>query len=491
MLRGCVLVLGGVLGASGALHAQARAASGTFGAATITPEDFRRRIWVLAHDSMRGRDTPSPELVETAEYVAREFRSFGVKPGAGDGYLQRFPLTAVRPGAREAQRLRLRGPNGEFTLRAGDDFVPGQGVGVAEGSGPLIGVSATGGLDAATGKIAVLNVGRGGLFRSFQNLGEALRRHRPAGLILVLDVEDQFFRQVGAFLSTSRVTLGEPAEPGPPVVFARRSAVPAALRGSDAPPDLSGWTGELRTESAVERAEGLNTIGVLEGSDPNLRNEYVIFTAHMDHEGVGRPDASGDSIYNGADDDASGTATVVELAQAFASLPTPPRRSLIFMTVSGEEKGLLGSRWYSEHPAFPLERTVANINIDMVGRNWRDTIVAIGKEESTLGAVAERVAAEHPELDMAVIDDLWPNERFYFRSDHYNFARKGVPILFFFNGTHEDYHRPSDEPDRIEYEKISRIGKLLFYLGLEIANADARPEWTPEAYRRVVEGAGE
>jgi Zn-dependent M28 family amino/carboxypeptidase len=123
----------------------------------------------------------------------------------------------------------------------------------------------------------------------------------------------------------------------------------------------------------------------------------------------------------------------------------------------------------------------------MVGRNWSDTIVAIGKEHSDLGATLHAVAARHPELGMEPIDDLWPDESFYTRSDHYNFARKGVPVLFFFNGTHEDYHRPSDEPELIDAEKTARIARLVFYLGLEVANAPDRPSWEPESYRRIVE----
>ena len=129
---------------------------------------------------------------------------------------------------------------------------------------------------------------------------------------------------------------------------------------------------------------------------------------------------------------------------------------------------------------------VANLNIDMVGRNWTDTIVAIGKEHSDLGEALAAVNAEHPELGMTAIDDPWPEERFYMRSDHYNFARRGVPILFFFNGTHEDYHEPSDEPDKIDAEKTARIGRLIFHLGLEVANRTERPRWNPESYRAIV-----
>jgi len=129
---------------------------------------------------------------------------------------------------------------------------------------------------------------------------------------------------------------------------------------------------------------------------------------------------------------------------------------------------------------------VANLNLDMVGRNWKDTIVVIGNEHSDLGATLDRIGTAHPELNMRPIDDLWPQENFYFRSDHYNFARNGVPILFFFNGTHADYHGPGDSPDKIDAEKASRIVKLVFYLGLDIANAAERPRWNPDSYKRIV-----
>lgn len=236
----------------------------------------------------------------------------------------------------------------------------------------------------------------------------------------------------------------------------------------------------------TRRVGAPNVVAVLEGSDPELRDEYVLYSAHMDHIGTGPPDAAGDSIFNGADDDASGSVAVVEVAEAMASLPTAPRRSMIFLLVSGEEQGLWGSEYYADNPTVPVARIVAGLNADMVGRNWPDTIVAIGKEHSDLGATLERVNARYPEIGITAIDDLWPEERFYFRSDHYNFARKGVPILFFFNGTHEDYHGLDDEPDRIDAEKAARIAKLLFHLGLEIANKDARPRWNAGSYERIV-----
>ena len=200
---------------------------------------------------------------------------------------------------------------------------------------------------------------------------------------------------------------------------------------------------------------------------------------------MGEP-ANGDSIYNGADDNASGTAAVLALAEAFARAKDRPRRSLIFLTVSGEERGLWGSAYFASHPPVAIDSIVAALNIDMIGRNWRDTIVAIGKEHSDLGANVDRIAREHDELRMTTIDDPWPNEQFYFRSDHYNFARRGVPALFFFSGTHEDYHGPDDEVQKIDFEKEMRVTRLLYHFGAEIANAAARPAWNPESRRRIV-----
>ena len=159
---------------------------------------------------------------------------------------------------------------------------------------------------------------------------------------------------------------------------------------------------------------------------------------------------------------------------------------MIFVLVSGEEKGLWGSAHFADNPPVPIDRMVADLNVDMVGRNWPDTIVAIGMEHSDLGETLRLVNEAHPELGMTAIDDIWPDERFYFRSDHYNFARKGVPVLFFFNGTHEDYHGRDDEVDRIDAEKAARISQLIFYLGNELANRLERPRWNPESRRQIV-----
>ena len=455
------------------------------GAATITADDLRLRIGALAHDSMRGRATPSPELDKAARHIARRFEEFGLQPADGDSYLQEYPLTASRAGSPGRQSLEIVGPGGG-TIDAADYLpVPG---GRGQAVGPLA-VVTPGGADPPTGAVAVMRVPSDDMRRGLESVRGILDGGAVA-VLLALDAPDDYFDGIRRFYARERLSVGMPEELGAPVALVRTHALPEALRAALASGTVTNaWEATVRTHSEFREERAYNTIGWIEGSDPDLRGEFVVFTAHMDHVGVGRP-VDGDSIYNGADDDASGTAAIIELAQAYASLETPPRRSLVFMTVSGEERGLLGSAWYAENPLFPLGATVANLNIDMIGRNWRDTVVAIGADESTLGATLRQTLRDHPELGLETIDDPWPEENFYFRSDHYNFARKGVPILFFFTGTHEDYHGPNDEADRILYDKTARIARLIFHLGHRIADAEERPEWDPAAYRRVVEGGG-
>jgi len=473
---------------AGSLSAQSGPDAARSAAETITAADLRLRVGELAHDSMRGRNTPSPELEKTARHIAGHFEGLGLLPGDAGSFLQTYPLALTGPGDPSRQTLRLEGPGGGSVPAAAWVALPGGGD--LSGTGEVV-VTSFAGDEDLNGRVALVPVSQDELRDALGGLRGVLDRG-AAGVLFAIDSAEPYFEGLRGFFARERLSVGVPEELPAPAMLVRRAALPPALVAAlDGTSDADGgdYRATLRSSARIREAEGFNTIGWIEGSDPELRDEYVIFTAHMDHVGVGRP-VEGDSIYNGADDDASGTATVMELAEAFAALPTAPRRSVVFMTVSGEEKGLLGSRWYSEHPLFPLESTVANLNIDMIGRNWRDTVVAIGRAESSLGETMEAVVAEHPELELTMIDDPWPEENFYVRSDHYNFARKGVPVLFFFTGTHEDYHGPGDEPDRILYEKTSRIARLIFFLGLEVADADERPEWDAAARRRVVEGGG-
>ncbi len=465
------------------LSAQTDPDAASSAAGTITVADLQARIGAIAHDSMRGRDTPSPELEQVARHIGRRFREFGLRPIDDDSYLQAYPLTFTAPGPPGEQSVRIDGPGG---VPLGGDVliaVPGGRRGQVEA--PL---RVTSPAESATlgGDVAIIHATQDGLQEALGAV-RSLAERGAGGLLISVDAPDFYFQGLRRFFDREQMSVGVADEVLVPVALVEHSALPAELAAAVAAgTPASGYTAAMETSARIRETFAHNTIGWIEGADPVLKDEFVVFTAHMDHVGVGDP-VNGDSIFNGADDDASGTAAIIELAEAFASLETPPRRSLVFMTVSGEEKGLLGSRWYSEHPVFPLDATVANVNIDMIGRNWQDTVVAIGRDESSLGRTLESVVDGHPELGLTMIDDPWPDENFYFRSDHYNFARMGVPVLFFFTGAHEDYHGVDDEPERVLYDKTSRIARLIFHLGVAIADGEARPEWDPAAYARVVE----
>jgi Peptidase family M28 len=489
-----------------AQHDAVRIASGTEEAvATITPQDVIRRIGVLADDSMRGRDTPSPELDQVATWIGSEFARAGLRPG-GDGgtFLQHYPLRRVQLDT-QVSGIRLRGG---LTWQFGRDVARFFGSTPREGR--------TGGISVLMGKPAGLddlraidlsnrivfwivpNTAVGIADLGLVNQGfQVLLASNPRALVLVMNRSRASWQSaLRAADQVSLVTGWDEAGTAPLIEVRDETAAPflqqhgIRLASSRQEPfQLRALDNAQATvtvyERIVEELQAPNVVGILEGSDPVLKSEYVVFSAHMDHVGIGQP-VNGDDIYNGADDDASGTAGVMELAEAFSALQPRPKRSFIFLTVSGEEHGLWGSDYFSLHPPVDIANIVADLNADMIGRNWKDTIVVIGKEHSDLGATLNRVNAAHPELDMTAIDDIWPEENFYFRSDHFNFARRGTPVLFFFNGTHDDYHRPSDEVDKIDGEKESRILKLMFYLGLDVANRTERPRWNPESYRRIV-----
>ena len=498
-------------------------ASTAAAAATITESEYRQRISVIADDSMRGRGTPSPELEEVANYIAGEFQRFGLRPGGDNGsFLQRYPIRRYQVDTTQSTVMLMgRGVMGHWQVGHDAFYTRTVGGSLPEGTitGPVVLLA---GVPADTAR-PFGDIPRGAIvvaiarINGTQWLNPLSRKAAAAGvraLIMLTDFPAVQFtnlaRSNGA-VSRPDLVLGLAETPGVPVFLVRDSSAADALRaaGEDVAALRAGQNTGVRIldgfsasatvrRTVVSEASAPNVIGILEGTDPQLKAEYVFFTGHMDHVGVAGGDngcraAGADSICNGADDDASGTTAVVMLAQAFSRLTPHPRRSLVFMTVSGEERGLWGSEYYSEHPVVPLAQTVADINTDMIGRyynnqpGWRDTIVVIGKEHSNLGATANRVNQAHPELHMTMIDDLWPNENFYGRSDHFNFARKGVPILFFFNGTHPDYHRPTDSVDKIDAEKAARITQMVFHLGLDVANAAERPQWNPESRARIVQ----
>jgi len=488
-------------------------------AETITQDHFRNGIGALAHDSMRGRDTPSPEIEKAALWVASEFRRIGLRP-AGDsgGYIQRFTLRRTRLDTASAVSATARGETSTWRLGRDIFFLGGRMPGGSRtmpvvlvvglptdtarpfGDVDLRGAAVISVLTPDEANPAVLNPV---LLRAFaqgvgawiaaaefppQLLGNLANRPAPESWSLVGQTTgDGGIPAILALRDSSVLGLLRAAGEDPATILT------AAARGVRPLPGVRvtvspNWV----TQSEVTSP---NAVGMLEGSDRALRGEAVVFVAHMDHVGVtagGRCRAAGaDSVCNGANDNASGTVGVVELAEAYASLRPRPRRSMVFVAVSAEERGLLGAAYYTEHPAVPMDRTVAAIDFDMIARNSTDTIVTVGKRFSSLAEAADRAAAQHPELHIVPADDPDPSGINFQSSDHLPFARRGVPVLFFFSGQHPDLHAPADQLDSADLDKATRVARLAFYLGLDVANSAARPQWDPAARARIVVGAGQ
>jgi acetylornithine deacetylase/succinyl-diaminopimelate desuccinylase-like protein len=239
--------------------------------------------------------------------------------------------------------------------------------------------------------------------------------------------------------------------------------------------------GKWKKQSNKKYIKGENIIGYIEGTD--LKDELLVITAHYDHLGTKKDSL----IYNGADDNGSGTSSIMEIAQAFMLAKKEgkgPRRSVLIMPVSGEEKGLLGSKYYAENPIYPLEKTIANLNVDMIGRiddyhDNPDYVYLIGSDRlsTELHQISEDVNKQYInlELDYKFNEEDDPN-RYYYRSDHYNFAKNNIPVIFYFNGVHADYHKTTDTADKIHFGKIQKISRYIFLTAWELANRNERPK---------------
>jgi hypothetical protein len=487
--------------AAAPLAAQSRGAPAE-AVATITPLDVIRRVAIIADDSMMGRDTPSRGLELTAEYVASEFRRAGLRPAGDNGtYIQRFGLSRwVVDTARSA--VKLTAQRSHATARLGIDarYIDGP---IPEGPirGDVFLLTGPGAVGNVKDRIVLLVADFSGAIMATLNRQVVDLATAGAKAVLVLSNRDSAtFAERLSVAATPRFTRDSVRGTGGGTlilevhdravvrVLAAAGIDPAGLRARARPERrlVRGLAVEIRlVKKALTHVRAPNVVGILEGTDPALGHEYLAYSAHIDHIGItsGEPD----SINNGADDNASGVAGLLELVEAFTEPGTRPRRSLLFLAPSAEEPGLLGSAHFTEHPTVPIGSIVADINMDLIGRNWPDSVIAVGIEQSDLGATLGRVVQAHPELQMTPIADRWPEERIFYRSDHYNFARRGVPVLFFTSGTHADYHRPTDQPDRINEEKECRLVRLLFYLGADIANQDSRPRWNPESYRQIVD----
>ena len=464
---------------------------------TITAGDIAREVGVLAHDSMKGRDTPSPELEAAADYLASRFQAMGLEPAGENGtYIDRFEWEVSRldDAVTVVQAAGVEGTGLEY----GVDFflVPGRQATTAEAVYAGVAGEASASTDYQ-GSVVVMDHPVTTFDQSWQQTMMAgLQPAMMSGAAAIVFVLDPAFPAdlVGQLAGA---TAGQQAPV--PVAFLTSTAAERlveqaggdlpALRSTDGAQSIGDTPIAIDWERSIETHTPPNVVAVLPGSDSVLRESYVVLSAHFDHVGIGSPDESGDSIYNGADDDASGTAAVLEMAEAFASLPVAPARSVIFLAVSGEEKGLLGSMAYAaDPPLIEIDQVVANVNMDMISRNAPDTVIAIGQEYTTLEAHLDEITSHHgEELGLNVILDPYPEENFFFRSDQLAFIQQGIPAVFFTTHEHEDYHQPSDEPERVNADKAARIAKLGFLLAYHIAQDPAAPEWTEEGRARIEE----
>ncbi len=494
----------------------------------IKAAQLKEWLYAVASDEMEGRDTPSRGLDMTAKFIADHLSQWGVSPGGDDGtYFQRFDLTSRRV----EPELTIASVNGQ-SFKLGEDFIAEPAQGQASGRIVYVGhgyvvrskeIDAYQGIDVK-GKImlAVEGFPKGVSFQDIRgkkagedyDTPETYARARGARGIIYIPSQSTltFWQNRHKFsLNPSRMNMEKPQRGGAniPVIYASERMVKAILDGErldyetirkranegaiNEGFDLSpGKQASFNVNAKVDKATTQNVVGVIEGADPVLKKEYVAVGAHYDHVGMSQ-NADGDRIFNGADDDGSGTVAAMAIAEALAKSPIRPKRSVIFVWHAGEEKGLWGSEFFTDNPTVPIEQIITQLNIDMIGRSKKpgddnpankdltgpNELYVIGskKMSADLGRLSEEVNNSYLKLSFNYkYDDPNDTERFFYRSDHYNYARKGVPIIFFFSGVHEDYHGLADTADKIDYQKMEKVARTVFATMWRLANAPARPK---------------
>jgi hypothetical protein len=476
--RPYLIALAALLGLSGLQTGNTVAQQGPSwqaGIEGITAEGIARHIEVLAHDSLRGRATPSPGLEAAAQYVAREFRDAGLQPASGSALVVRWPLVTTH---HIVDAIALESSVGGRTRRFayGTDFAV-MPAGVSRLTGTLVPVGDLSDTAAIRDRIPLLRLPPGNWGGPAHAAMFAARRAGAKGLVVVLDST-----QAVAPVAAAGVGMNH-AQNGVPTALLTPAAAGRLLGGGKGPRRIT-----LNIPERVDTVEVPYVVGVLPGSDAARRGEYVVLSAHLDHLGVGAPDERGDSVYNGADDNASGVAGLLEAARAIGRLDVRPKRSVLFFATSAEEVCLCGSEFFIRQPPVPLDALVADVNLDGIGRSWeRDTVSAEGSGFSTLGATVREVGRAHPELHLTIVDDQWPDRNYFSTSDQIWFARRGVPSLFLSStGPDAHYHRPSDEADTIEAQLTARIARLAAWLVVRLANTEERPRWDEAARRAIV-----
>jgi len=529
----------GVLALLIVARVEAQAPHRTSTRAAISADDLRSRLFLIAHDSMMGRLPGEAGNYKAAEYVASEFKRLGLEPAGENGtYFQTVPFVLMAPEA--GTYLETGGTR--FTL--GTDIVP---IGVATSmrsisnapviyGGPARDPSQWISGDSGVGKVVVLDI-RPGPDGSRNTRGLALRdpRFNRAALIAIVGFDLMPGEQRAALMG-GRLTINQtPNATAVPVALISDKAASALLGGdpSSMSPGAAGRTANGSIGYAPKQVAypARNVVAVLRGSDPKLRNTYVALTAHNDHVGfdhspvdhdslraynrVIRPMGADspprqptpeeaaritairdslrkvhpprlDSIRNGADDDGSGTVSILEIAEALAGGQLP-RRSILFVNHTGEEAGLVGSAWFTDHPTVPIDSIVAEIDQDMVGRGTAQDLPEAGptylevvgakRVSKEFGEILEATNAAQPKpfVFNYTYDQPGHPLQYYCRADHYNYARYTIPAVAFSRGEHLDYHQVTDEPQYIDYDDMARVSRLVYDAAVRIANLGSRP----------------
>ena len=444
----------------------------------IRPPSLRGDLSFIASDLLEGRNTPSRGLDIAAEYIAAQFRRSGLDPGGDDGYFQTARM-AIREANMDGFELKLS--QGDRSITAGpNDVAVSAGIALDLKNEPIFKLDPSDQalVEALTpeqlsGKVILTEFTRGGQ-ANIRTMMQKLREAKPA-LIVTLN-------RNGVAQPPTAGQLMDPSEP---------NAAPAriALFGDGAvgfynslKPGDSGAVISLHLASPRQTpVTPRNVIGILRGSDPALKESYVLVTAHYDHLGMRPEGTPGDRIFNGANDDGSGTVSVMEVARALSTLPHRPRRSIVFMTFFGEEEGLIGSQYYAHHPALPIEKTVAQLNLEQLGRTDDSegpqvgTATVTGFDYSTL---TDSVRAAGDATGIKIYKHPRNSDAYFFASDNGPLAQVGVPahtlgVTFMF----PDYHRVGDEWQKIDYDNLAKIDRMVALSLLLVANSEEAPRW--------------
>lgn len=496
----------------------------------VSDNDLRRDLMAFSADSMQGRETGTPVANRAARFLVQRLVSLGLEPAGDSLYLQRVPL--IRQTFGPATRIGIRASQSGAPLGLGTEIVPLVNLGPGaplprrNAEGDIFfagyGMNTDGRNDfqgaSVAGRVIVMLHGAPPSIRDSttrarlesqeelgQRIGRALQLQPVAIVLLMTGGAREFYTQAAPELMRSVTaapgdqTTSDAERPLPMVLLglARPGSplLPDNWQTRDGPQLLSGRRLSAHIDLRLEPFTSYNVAAIVRGSDPRFNKSYVAIGAHYDHIGI-QSGTRPDSIANGADDDGSGSVTMLALAKLLTQ--SRPRRSTLFVWHTGEEKGLLGSAYFVDHPTVPVDSIVAQINMDMVGRNGgatssfdsrvggaaaEDRLYVVGpsaaphNQSRVLGAILDSVNAR--QVRPLRFDRVWDTsthpERIYFRSDHFNYARKGIPVLFLTTGLHEDYHKVSDEASKINYPKMARIASLVLELTATLGNRQSRP----------------